>query len=113
MLEGFKYEGIWWPSEDRNKAISGTLNYVPNQKSSLNLIETFDNPKIIHGFSSDGKKITLYESHKTSEKHSFPGFTISEYSPKIILIGDHFSGPLNFTEISINYSYDTQMIFNR
>lgn len=109
-MEGFKYEGIWWPSDNPEKRVCGILIYIPNQKTSLYLIGIMDEPKIIQGFSSYGKKITLYKCHQIAEHDSYPGFATSEYTPEIILIGDHFSEVLSFTEISINYSYLDQWL---
>lgn len=83
--------------------MSGTLTYIPNQKASLDLGGFIRNPKIIHGISSNGKKITLYEFLSIRSHHNIPGFETCEYTPKIILVGEHLS-ELNFTKVSINYS---------
>jgi hypothetical protein len=109
-IESFEYNGVWWPFEDQNNRVNGILTYVPNQKSILSLADTFDDSERIKGISSDGKKITLHKCHQIAEHHNVPGFVTSEYSPEIILVGNHFSETLNFTEVSINYSYLDQWL---
>ena len=54
--------------------MSGTLTYIPNQKASLDLGGFIRNPKVIHGISSNGKKITLYEFLSIRSHHSYPGY---------------------------------------
>ncbi|MHB8118977.1 MAG: ApeA N-terminal domain 1-containing protein [Methanothrix sp.] len=103
-IEGFEYKGIWWPSGNPNNQVIGTLTYIPNQKASLDLVGFIDKPEIIHGISSCGKKITLYNISSMHSHHNYPGFKTSEYTPRIILVGEHFSEEIAFTSVSINYS---------
>ena len=84
--------------------MSGTLTYFPNQKASLDLGGFIRNPKIIHGISYSGKKITLYEFLSIRSHHNYPGYETCEYMPRIILVGEHLSEELKFNSISINYS---------
>ena len=104
-MEGFEYKGVWWPSEKPKDQASGTLTYIPNQGASLDLVGFIDKPKIIHGISSNGKEITLYDFSSMRSHHNYPGFVTSEYTPRTILVGDHFSEELLFTSVSISYSY--------
>jgi hypothetical protein len=104
-IESFLYKGIWWSIDDPDNKVSGTLAYIPNKKASLDLGGFIKNPKIIHGISSSGKKITLYEFSSVTSHHNYPGFETSEYRPRIIFVGEHLSEELAFTSVSINYSY--------
>jgi hypothetical protein len=103
-IESFEYKGIWWPFDNPSNQVSGTLTYIPNQKASLDLVGFIDKPEIIHGVSSSGKKITLYNFYSIHTHHNYPGFETSEYMPGTILVGEHFSKEIAFTSVSINYS---------
>lgn len=103
-IESFECKGIWWPSDNPAKKARGTLKYIPNQKASLDLIGSLDEPKMIYGISSDAKNITLCISSMilTSRR---PGFGTSEYIPSTIFVGGHLPEQPQFTSVSINYSY--------
>ncbi len=115
-MEEFVYNGLWWLPDNPNNKVSGTLSFHPVEGIKLELIGSFkeiiDLEKdlttgIIMGFTTDGKKITLYQCIENRTKLSMPGMLVSFFTANIVFIGQHFEREedIEFKNLSINYSY--------
>lgn len=102
MIEKFEYKGYWWLPSNPNAVVAGILTYIPHKNIILELIGNFDsekNPleaflgkeskKIIHGFTSDSKEITLVNCHPSGSLNFSCSFPIIRYSCQFIVIGKH------------------------
>jgi hypothetical protein len=102
MTTELNYKGIWYlPENENNEAehITGNLTFSKDNGCDLTLLGTLDEfrnsdinhePEFILGFTSDGKKITLFRCFEYSRSMSFPGIETCTYQPLYILIGKHF-----------------------
>jgi hypothetical protein len=103
MKDQLIYKGYWHLPELPDKIIAGVLIYTPRKSIVLelmgafdsgdNLLEVFVNKKregVIHGFTSDAKKITLIECVPwgSANLNSFP---LVKYSCQFLIIGKHIS----------------------
>ncbi|MBL7932518.1 MAG: hypothetical protein JNL60_11485 [Bacteroidia bacterium] len=98
MTEESSYKGVWFLPENPDHQVVGTLHYELNQHPYLDLtgilVERSNKshePDFILGFTTDGKRITLYRSYESERSHSMPGMQISQYKPLYILKGAHFT----------------------
>ena len=100
--EKLENKGYWWLPNNPNETVAGVLTYIPNEKITLELIGTFDSKKvsviaflekknenIIHGFTSDSKKITLVNCSPSGSINLNCPFPIIRYSCQFIVIGKH------------------------
>ena len=108
LNEKLECKGYWWlPSKPDNK-IAGILTYTPNEKIKLELIGTFDSKhinilfcdknsdeNIIHGITSDSKKVTLINCHSYASLNLSCPFPIVNYNCQFLIIGKHLK---NFEE---------------
>lgn len=116
MIEKFEFKGLWWLPDNKEKTVSGTLKFNPEDGPRLELIGSFNEllelsaqlpPEIILGITSNGKKITLYGYQGKSDQISWPGLPTTTIKPRVIFVGYHFSKKerICFDNLSINYSY--------
>lgn len=107
MEQKIEIVGYWNISGDENNSYSGNL-IIENGKIKLNLLGCFDLPGntfTIHGFSTSGKKITLYKCFATNRSMSFPGIPYSEITADYFIKGGHFTKEtLEFTNALLNFS---------
>jgi hypothetical protein len=76
MNDRFQIQGMWWMPEDPETQVPGTLTFDPDHVATLELLGTFKKGleelgsypslKLMLGFSTDGKSITLRECFETS-----------------------------------------------
>lgn len=115
-MEEFEHHGIWWLPEQPDKKVSGTLKFHPVGDTSLELIgsfkdvtelNVFQQPNIILGLTSDGKKVTLYECYESKSSLSMPGFLKTSFIVSVVFLGHHFERKENivFDSLSLNYSH--------
>jgi len=90
--------GIWWLPETPEDALHGTLEIIPGETPTLELIGSF---KDIDVFGSDfieksrvfgvisGKTVTLVNCHIGGGKVSFPGFETTKIYLDAVLFGAH------------------------
>lgn len=124
MINDFEYVGIWWLPDNPENQFYGTLKFTRNEGAILNVIGCQNNKnlieafkaaftseltpqEIIHGFSADGKCITLYHCHSISKKNPIPGIPQQSFNVNTILVGHHFKNPddIKFKQVSVHYSY--------
>jgi len=114
-MEEFEYNGLWWLPENSDNKISGILKFHPVEGANLELIgsfkegedlDTFIQPNIILGITSNGKITTLYKCLEYKSQESMPGFLISSFISEVIFLGYHFEKEedIMFDNLSINYS---------
>jgi hypothetical protein len=112
-LDSFEFKG-YWKTPNGNKTIAGTLKYDPAQGGILELLGTFEEISeipnaterdIIHGFTPEGKQITLFKCIKTHTSLSQPGYFISKYYSAVIFIGMLFNSAqeITFKGICVNF----------
>lgn len=115
-MEEFEYHGIWWLPEQPDRKVSGTLRFYPVDNTSLDLVgsfkdvtelNVFQQPNIILGLTSDGKKVTLYECYESKSSLSMPGFLKTSFIVSVVFLGHHFERKENivFDSLSLNYSH--------
>ena len=116
MIEEFEYDGIWWLPENPNNKVSGKLKFHPVKGLKLQLIgsfkrlnnlNTFLQPSIILGITSNGKIITLYKCYESQSHMSVPGFLSSSFIANFAFLGCHFEKEeeIRFDFLSLNYSH--------
>lgn len=126
MIDNFEYIGLWWLPENPNNQLYGTLKFIHNEKAILEVLGNFQGhindplsgilnlfngglmqPEIIHGFTVDGKLITLYRCHMLAGNVTVPGIPKQSFKIQVILEGYHFQKPkdIKFKQISVHYSY--------
>jgi len=116
MIERFEYEGYWWFPESPERKIKGKLRFDPKEGASLYLVGSQEDlqtipevnkPKIILGFSSDGNKITLYDSLFSKSSIHVPGMIEQWFDVTYVLVGTHFhkAEDIKFKSASIRFSY--------
>ena len=103
MTDRLEFKGYWHLPELPDKTIAGVLTYTPRKNIVLELMGSFDsgddtllaflNKKreaIIHGYTSDAKKITLIKCDPwgSANTNSFP---LIKYSCQFLIIGKHIS----------------------
>lgn len=116
MIQEFEYEGDWWLPEEPKQVIRGRLRFTPQEGAVLQLIGSYkelekimktSNLRIIQGFSSEGKKITLYDCLFTHVKASLPGMPVCLLHVAYVLVGKHFERPedVRFKSLWVRFSY--------
>jgi hypothetical protein len=98
MIDKIEYKGIWHIPENPENVVEGTLFFNPDGDAILDLIGAFtdfpsslQNQKIVLGFTTKGKKITLLDCFENSRSMSFPGINTTSYLVSFIFEGAHFS----------------------
>jgi len=118
MLHPFEHKGYFWLPEEPDNSKAGTLKYVPLEGLSLELMGSFQSindcilgqmlrPSIILGQSTDGKKITLYDTFGTGHQVVFSGQAVSSFVANYAFVGKHFSQAeqISFCSVWSNFSY--------
>jgi len=116
MIEKFEYDGIWWLPEKPDNKVSGKLKFHPVEGLKLQLIgsfkelkdlNTFLQPLIILGITSNGKVITLYRCYESQSHMNVPGFLSSSFIASFAFLGCHFEKEeeIRFDFLSLNYSH--------
>ncbi len=91
MTTDFEIIGEWFSPSDKEKRVSGTLNYSASDTITLELYGSlgdrqdlldFTDFSILHGLSNDSKQITLYHCFRTGSSGSL--FSNDEYGKPII-----------------------------
>ncbi|MFQ6054681.1 MAG: hypothetical protein ACE5J3_01700, partial [Methanosarcinales archaeon] len=115
-MEELEYNGIWWLPENPDNKISGTLKFHPVEGANLELIgsfkglndlNTFLQPNIILGITSNGKIITLYKCYESQSHMSMPEFLSSSFIASVVFLGHHFEKEedIIFDSLLLNYSH--------
>jgi len=113
MIDKIEYKGIWHIPENPENEVEGTLFFNPDGDAILDLIGAFtdfpssiQNQKIILGFTTKGKKITLLDCFENSRSMSFPGINTTSYLVSFIFEGAHFASveEIKFNRINANLS---------
>lgn len=116
MYNPFEYRGFWWLPGKDNKKVEGILKYNPGEYPVLELTGFLTDLKrvmednqydIILGFSSNGKKITLYKCLTKNININMPGIPTEMFIARAAFIGEHFESieKVRFKEVNINYFY--------
>ena len=117
-MEAFTKTGRWWLPTDPERAVFGTLEFSPDEGTSLKLSGAFADemdpnasvsPPIIVGVASDGTPITLTEAQC---KHREMGFgaegarCLEEYDCRRAFLGHRFASPdeLTFPVARVEFS---------
>ena len=93
MTEILEFQGYWSPTMDMEKSYSGILK-IANGEIDLELLGCRDFPQdrfIIHGLTSTGKKITLYNCYPFNRSMSMPGIPTAILSATHYFEGDHLN----------------------
>lgn len=111
-----EYQGQWWlPGKEKNR-LPGTLSFnAQTGRALLNLIGSFSDlpsalssrtEQMILGFSTSGKKLSLYRCAPLNANLSFPGIPSIKYDVLRVFVGVHFGDPeeIKFKEISVSFS---------
>jgi hypothetical protein len=56
-VEGFEYEGIFWPADQPEQRLAGRLSYKPTEGAVLDLFGSFDEPDIALNVSGPTRRI--------------------------------------------------------
>ena len=110
MTDKIEYKGYWFLSGKPDDKVAGVLTYIPKEKIELELIGGFSNSlediildfketEIIHGFTSDAKKITLASCLPSISKNSSSSFPITKYDCGYLIIDKHLN---RFDDLSFN-----------
>ncbi|GLI58116.1 hypothetical protein PM10SUCC1_36300 [Propionigenium maris DSM 9537] len=114
-----EYLGEWWISSDPENKVSGVLT-ITDDDFDLKLIGSFKQLKqafssisvtseridLILGYSTCGKNISLLNCSSKGFQMSFPGTITESFSPREIIVGNHYSDLEEIKFKSINISYD-------
>ncbi|MBS3913790.1 MAG: hypothetical protein KG003_04785 [Bacteroidetes bacterium] len=106
------FKGHWFLPDYPESQLTGTLTFDPEMGIELELLGIFENvkrladhePEIILGFTSNGKKITLYRCFATSRTSSFLGMETTTYKIIYLLKGAHFETPTSLQFHSLRAS---------
>jgi len=103
MKEEIEFKGYWFLPDNPHNRIAGILHYIPNKKIKLQLIGSFDTPTeflnsenerkenhplIIHGESSNSRKITLIDCTPGENSLNFScSFPMQSFIPEYVIDG--------------------------
>ncbi|MBC7936368.1 MAG: hypothetical protein H7Y86_13540 [Rhizobacter sp.] len=108
MKDITEIQGFWSPTMDMEKSYSGILK-MDGGEIDLELLGCEDFPPgkfIIHGLTSKGKKITLYNCYPFSRSRSTPGFPTATVSATHYFEGDHlFKTDFNFSLVEFKVTF--------
>lgn len=105
-----EFKGQFWLPSNKEKHFSGSLVYKKNQWIELDLQGSlaedgdnllYESHEIIHGYSINGKQLTLVNCSGAPTSQHFPGLQTSRYNIMTIFVGSHFDrlDDLTFKEI--------------
>lgn len=117
MNEYIEILGEWWLPHNSEIKINGVLKYEPNKDIELTLIGCFGEFEdvftmedkrfeSIHGFTTNGKKITLIDCSRSDYKISMPGMITEKYCSSSMMIGDYFDNEGSIKLKRISFSFD-------
>ena len=100
-----EFKGYWWRPSDPQRRVAGILYYIPGDTIRLELIGTLDtegqdsiaailhtkNEDVLHGESSDGDKISIFDCGCGISHRGNASFSTAEYKARVIAIGAHLS----------------------
>lgn len=99
MIDNLIYKGLWFSSVHPDNHLHGTLKFDVQEGIELELHGEFqdlsiedDNRDIdiICGFTTNGKKISLYRCFKFHSYRSSPGLSVSKFSADFVIVGEHY-----------------------
>ena len=106
--------GLWYLPSNPEEKLTGTLTIEDNKECELKMAHNFNGLSglginklpIIHGVLSNGSKVTLVDSFKSSEQWGFPGFPVSVWRSSLAVIGGHYDSidELVISEIQTDYT---------
>jgi hypothetical protein len=121
LLYNFEYFGTWYlPDQDVNDGVEGILKYDSDKGANLQLIGSFTDPfeklqdireisepRIILGFTSCGKKITLHQCREIPGTIKIPGFAVQSFRVGHVFVGTEFKKEedIKFRHVCIKYSH--------
>ncbi|MDP9080277.1 MAG: hypothetical protein M3O71_22860 [Bacteroidota bacterium] len=120
MITPISVSGYWNFPNNRNQT-AGTFTFDPQNKAELKLLGHLDGgneynvllkEKVIHGFTADGKEITLLDCTNNGTEMSIPGIPTISYQPGYIIIGTYIEDqdqPL-FNEIEVELELLTKWV---
>ncbi|MDQ3902927.1 MAG: hypothetical protein M3247_04620 [Thermoproteota archaeon] len=124
MMEKLRLEGKWWVPDQKNKKFEGILTFDHQLKTHVLTItsgiafETGEmgnraKPRhdIILGETYDGQKITLKDCERGGwSRNVIEDVGSYSFTPKYVLLGDHFERPENVIFDSIHLTYSGKEI---
>ncbi len=95
-------QGLWWLPETPNNQETGTLTFDQSEGARLSVVGQLiangvgplnggSERQVMHGFTTDGKPVTLLESFVTDSRISFPGIPVESWHVRTVAIGAHFA----------------------
>ena len=110
-MKPFSVQGLWWLPETPDDAETGTLTFDQIEGARLSVVGRLaplkngplgagEESDVIHGFTTDGKPVSLLKTFVVNSRMGFPGIATEAWHVHTIAIGAHF------------YSAD-ELLFNR
>ncbi len=121
-MKHFEASGLWYPSDDPDNAVGGTLKFDEKglQLALLGTLRQGWSPwaeryPIIHGVLGDspyGAFVTLIDSFRTAHKFNMVGATSEKIRCHSAMVGDFHlpDGPVSFEKLNLDYSYLTEWV---
>ncbi len=95
LQESFTLKGIFNPADEPDNQLTGELTFSQQKGTDVTLLGTFDRKNaagsklgLYHGFSTNGKKMTLVDNSVSLESFSMPGIAQSGIHSRYLFIGD-------------------------
>lgn len=114
MINSINYKGYWKFAESEKWMIPGELSFSTENGIELSGIGSFSEKddssffknRIVHGITTDGKKITLINC-RGGYSISVPGLKTVKLYSEFIIIGDYFNSleEIKFDTVAIHYYY--------
>jgi hypothetical protein len=113
-VEGFEYEGVFWPPERPEQKIVGKLTFDPDEGIELYLFGYFG--ELVHSFEAGSarrdiilgvagrKELTLVNADHAGFNFEAPGMQRERYRVEVVLAGHHFTelDHLLFNAVHVN-----------
>lgn len=109
-MKDFEIKGTWWLPDNADRKIPGTLRFLPKTAISLELHGSLHFSKssellileILHGQSSEGKEITLYDCFETNNTEISSNIVVNH-----VFIGKWFHEPedIKFPFVRVSYEH--------
>ena len=99
MSNDLSFTGLFWLPNNEDGKIPGTLTFDQAKGTILTLLGGFQEfgnaehfqPVIINGFTSSGKKLTLYKCFELNRSFSAPGMATSKIKCRFLFVGATFN----------------------
>ncbi|QXE18846.1 hypothetical protein [Clostridium sp. 001] len=122
--KGRKIMGMWFLPKFPDEKLNGTLSIDDNGNCQLRVAYKFEGLQnigynkqldVIHGFTANGKKITLLKCTVIEQQIGIPGFPVTTYTSQITIIGEWYSDDKKvlISEITASYDYLNYWIGNK